>query len=122
LIGVAAFFVNALDGLVMWALDGLASLCFLAGGIALAVGVKGTNCSNPETFANSKIILSGWLGLHYDYNGKNAKKDLTNLWESRCRRADVDATFTFLALLISVALIAVGFMHHKKGGRSTSYV
>jgi hypothetical protein len=33
LVGVAALFIGALDGVFMWALDGLASLCFLAGGI-----------------------------------------------------------------------------------------
>jgi hypothetical protein len=33
LVGAAALFVSALDGLVMWVIDGLASLCFLAGGI-----------------------------------------------------------------------------------------
>ena len=33
LIGIASVFVSALDGLVTWVVDGLASLLFLAGGI-----------------------------------------------------------------------------------------
>jgi hypothetical protein len=88
---------------------------------ALAVGIKGTNCSDPLTFQHAKIILAGWLGAYADYNSKKTQKKLTDLWESRCRRVTVDATFEFLALIVCVALLVYGIMRRKSGG-SGSYV
>lgn len=52
LIGIVAIFVEAIPGMIMAGVDGLAALLLLAGGIAYAVGIKGVSCAQATNGAD----------------------------------------------------------------------
>ncbi|KAJ5624786.1 hypothetical protein N7510_001095 [Penicillium lagena] len=107
LLGIASLFVESLEGLISWAVDGLAALALLAGGITYAVLLRGTNCSNPETLWQNTILGGGcttYKGTFIcAYDGNPGKL------EEQCRSATADTAFMFMTFIMCLAAAAFGF-------------
>ncbi|KAK4565228.1 hypothetical protein LTR86_003845 [Recurvomyces mirabilis] len=118
LIGMAHSFINLIPDLIMAAVDALASVFLLAGGIALAVGLRHTSCSDDYSTATNTLINGGTRKGRGDtyyvgYPTDNAHEAL----QSRCQKIEADSVFLFLAFLVSVAAAVLCFMASKRGGR-----
>jgi Membrane-associating domain len=114
-----------LNGVISWAVDGLASLILLAGGLAFAIGLKGTNCSDPNTTVQNSLLNCGSTGKpnSKDYTtyckGAVDEKTLAAALNGRCREATADDAFLFMAFVASLgALIATFVMGRKRVGGS----
>jgi len=126
LVGIAALFVDMLNGVISWAVDGLASLILLAGGIAFAIGLKGTKCSDPTTTYSNALLNCGSVGDPHKDNYKYycaysdpKDKDAIKTLSSRCREATADDAFLFMAFAVSLAALATTFViGRKRGGGS----
>jgi len=125
LVGVAALFVEFLNGIISWAFDGLAAVVLVAGGIAYAVGLKGAKCSDVSTTYNNKLLNCGTTGsgdnILYYCKVANAK-DIPGAINSRCRQATADDVFLFLAFIVTVLVLVASFVWGRKRGGGGSYV
>ncbi|KAK4988441.1 hypothetical protein LTR50_003955 [Elasticomyces elasticus] len=122
LIGVAAIFVEVIQGLIMPIIDALAALLLLAAGIAIAVGLKGVSCTKPFTMIPNKLLNGGGcVTLDGDGGYGCAWKDNNDL-KGRCQKAEVDAVFVFLAFLVTLGLIGLAFLSRKRGGGQKAVV
>lgn len=114
LIGFVSLFVDFLQGIIMLVLDTLAGICLLAGGIAVAVGLRGTSCGNPQQMFNNDL-LNGGCGIqdkiHYCKYGDGSEDTL----KSRCKMDEADSAFMFLAFFVCAGLVAHTFFF---GGRT----
>ncbi|OOG00296.1 hypothetical protein ASPCADRAFT_202190 [Aspergillus carbonarius ITEM 5010] len=100
LIGAAGIFIESLQTLITWAIDGLAGLAFVAGGITYAVLLRGTSCSNYESIWDNTIISGGCTKIDKTkvcgYTPSPAK--------SRCTSAQADTAFMFLGFVVCVGV------------------
>ncbi|RAK98506.1 MARVEL domain-containing protein [Aspergillus ibericus CBS 121593] len=112
LIGAAAIFIESFQTFLSWAIDGLASLAFVTGGIIYAVYLRNTNCSNQLTSCTNSIINGGSF--------RDGKK--TICWysggklNSRCTSAKADMVFMFLGFAVCAAVCGMVFLRRRKGG------
>ncbi|KAK4995102.1 hypothetical protein LTR66_005010 [Elasticomyces elasticus] len=120
LIGVAAIFVEAIQGLIMPIIDALAALLLLAAGIAIAVGLKGVSCTDRFTVIPNKLLNGGGC-VALDGGYGCAWKDDNEL-KGRCQKAEADAVFIFLACLVTLGLIGLAFLSRKRGGGQKAVV
>ncbi|PLB48535.1 hypothetical protein P170DRAFT_465849 [Aspergillus steynii IBT 23096] len=97
LVGVAAFFISSLDGLISWAVDGLASLVFLAGGIAYAVILKDADCSDVSTTWDNQILSGGCVKVDGDKTCSFGGEDKL---KSRCTSAKANTAFMLIDFVI----------------------
>ncbi|KAK8101281.1 hypothetical protein PG999_011655 [Apiospora kogelbergensis] len=129
LVGLAALFIDKIPAFLVMAADALAGIFFLAGGIAMTLALKSVgSCTNNEDkyqyfrFLN-KLLNGGCVDIG---NGKQScgGGGLTNdALVGRCQRAQADYVFEYIGFIFSVAIIALGWVLHKKGGNGTrSYV
>jgi len=124
IIGVVAIFATALPEIISWAVDALAALFLLAGGIAFAVGLKGTSCSKVNTaLVQNDLLNCGYLGSKKGTNGgptctgsNDASKILAAV-QSRCRQATADEAFLWMTLVITIAALVVSFLSRGRGSR-----
>lgn len=116
LVGVASIFVEKINGVVTWGLDGLSALALLAGGILIAVGLKGTNCGNDSTLWYNDLVNAGQIKV--DGTPEVACTQLGNCG-SRCTMYKADDAFMFFGFLVTVAAVGLSFRSKSKGG---SYV
>jgi hypothetical protein len=128
-VGFVALFIDSLEGLVTWALDGLASLAFLAGGLvchnprvyihiyklnshilqAYAITLRGTDCSDPTTTWNNVLLSGGCVTMtHGQQDCFYADTDPGKL-NSRCSSAKADSAFMFIDFVVCIAIIACSF-------------
>jgi len=115
-VGFAALFVGFLDGIISWALDGLAGVAFLAGGIAFAVGLRGTDCSDINTTVNNSLLN----GVCSDNNcDGDSVGQIEQKIQSRCTSAKADAAFMFLGFIFCMFVIA-GSMFFSRNKRNQS--
>ncbi|KAI9039775.1 MARVEL domain-containing protein [Aspergillus affinis] len=112
LVGGAAFFVSSLDGIISWAIDGLASLAFLAGGIAYAVLLKDANCSDPTTTWDNEILSGGCVKVDGDKTCSFGGEDKL---KSRCTSAKADAAFMLIDFVVCAAVIACSIFLASRG-------
>lgn len=105
----------------MTALDGLATLFTLAGGIALAVALKVHGCSDNLFILTNKIINAGDAATFTD--GKNnfvfdglSKSHL----EGRCHEAQATTAFLFFLFAAFAGTCVLGLL--GKGGKNGSIV
>ncbi|KAL1964225.1 hypothetical protein VTN77DRAFT_7183 [Rasamsonia byssochlamydoides] len=105
LIGFGSLFVDSLNGIITWALDGLASLAFLAGGLAFAITLRGTDCSNPNTTWNNVLLSGGCITV----NGQLGCAYGDGKLNSRCSSAKADAAFMFIDFIVCITIIACSF-------------
>ncbi|EAW15040.1 MARVEL domain-containing protein [Aspergillus clavatus NRRL 1] len=119
LVGCAAFFVDALNGIVTWVLDGLASLALLAGGITFAILLRGTSCSKIETTWDNVILSGGCTTID---NQKTCMSSPSRL-KSRCTSAKADAAFMFIDFVVCIAVIACSFfLSRDRGANKAGFV
>ncbi|KAK3062494.1 hypothetical protein LTS18_003950 [Coniosporium uncinatum] len=126
-VGFAAIFIEKLNGIVIWVVDGLAAMFYLAGGIAIAVQLRGVSCSNNSTTSNNALLNGGCFGgkeardrcdsetcctYGYDRESKTFSPEL----KSRCQMDEADAAFMFMGFLITLGLIVVSFLVRRKSG------
>ncbi|KAF1984232.1 hypothetical protein K402DRAFT_406202 [Aulographum hederae CBS 113979] len=109
LVGFVAIFFDKLDGIVTWVIDGLAALFFLAGGIAVAVAMKGVTCTDYTK--------------EYCYTDDNDRPECQKLpygdkLQGWCQMIEADAAFLFLAFIVCVGVFGLSFAMHRKGRSS----
>ncbi|KAJ6115307.1 hypothetical protein N7486_001085 [Penicillium sp. IBT 16267x] len=114
LVGIAALFVDSLSGIIIWVLDGVAGVALLAAGIVYAVTLKGTDCSDPNngTTWDNPLISGGCTGKGNDrlcHDGSWGSDEWSTV-KSRCKRAEADCAFMFLAFIASVAVLIASFL------------
>lgn len=131
-VGLAGLFVDAIPEIATMALDGLASIFFLAGGIAWAVGLKGFSCDSNSRDDVAKMLDNGLLnqgkldtgagGVTWGvFRNTDTSTEAFKLLEANCKKCFADEIFQFLAFALGLGLIGVGYVRMRKGG-STSYV
>ncbi|KAF2669646.1 hypothetical protein BT63DRAFT_425327 [Microthyrium microscopicum] len=130
-IGVAAIFVELLDGVISWVIDILAALITVASGIAFTLALKGTNCGSVVTLYDKSVLNCGtveyqgttfWTCGAQNSNGKEEIKSAVDSIESRCRMATADEVFMYMTFAVVVAALVVSFMNKRRKGASTNYV
>ncbi|TLD26717.1 hypothetical protein PspLS_05286 [Pyricularia sp. CBS 133598] len=124
-IGVASMFIDAIPTLVPLVAEGLAAVFFLAGGIALAVAMKGVSCdggieSEAATIRFFNKILNG--GCPTVNRCYVSDKDYPSLDEAndslkaRCVRTQADFAFQFIALFAALGALAMTFFTARRSG------
>ena len=99
LVGLASLFVSAIKWIIVAVVDALAALFFFAGGVV-------SSCDHEcwvgsEQFANKSQALAVCIGKIDGFSG-----DLST-------KSQADAAFCFLAFLVLLALIALGFVWQR---------
>ncbi|KAK4158247.1 marvel domain-containing protein [Chaetomidium leptoderma] len=128
-VGIASLFVSFIPALVPIALDGLAGLLFLGGGIAWAIGLRGVdNCTNGGSMLENGLLNQGSVrsGDNVGYgvvrDGDNEAAVYGKL-RGNCQRAQADEILQFICFAMAVALAGVGYLQLRRGGsRSGAYV
>ncbi|KAI1848489.1 hypothetical protein JX265_008729 [Neoarthrinium moseri] len=126
-VGLVALWVDKISPFIPLALDALASVFYLAGGIALTVALKGvSSCTNMNNEAarqryDNKLLNGGCINT--DQGPACAVEDDYALTGSRCQRVQADYVFEYLGFIFGVAIIGLGYVLHRKGGSTrASYV
>jgi hypothetical protein len=92
------------------AVDGLVAVTSLAGGIATALGLRGADCSDPNTlFYNN--LLNGGL---FNFQGRLSSALTKQQMQSRCNADKADTAFMFLGFVVSVVLLALSFHSYRR--------
>lgn len=132
-LGLVCLFVSAIPQIIPMALDALAGLLLVAGGIAWAVGLKGVRCDEnhgPQMYNNGLLNEgcvrgddgSPYCGVLAD-SGNDANKAFDRI-NTRCKYAMSDEIMQFILFAVSALLLFVGFliMRKGKGGTRGRYV
>jgi len=126
--GFTALFVESLPGLVTLAIDALASLLLLAGGIAITVKLRGINCSsssdvNWAKMFNNDMLNGGCIKVQGKKRCTFGGDDGLEKLMGRCKEVQADSIFQFFSFLICVACVVVAFLAMKRGtGRKGAIV
>ncbi|KAF9883248.1 hypothetical protein FE257_003804 [Aspergillus nanangensis] len=112
IVGVTALFVSSLEGLITWALDGVACLAFLAGGIAFAVILRATDCGSRFTTEDNMITSGGCQRMRGEWYCGYVKSPDT--LKSRCTSAKADSAFMIISCVVCVAVVASSFFSARK--------
>ncbi|TGO11444.1 hypothetical protein BTUL_0109g00080 [Botrytis tulipae] len=118
-IGVAACFVEALQGMIMLVLDGVASFFLLAGGIAYAATIKVGSCSDFDGYVNLHNNPFGFSLYKYP-RGLTIQKAIDDA-TGRCRETQASTAFLWFAAACFVGTTALHFLSSKRGGGAASY-
>jgi hypothetical protein len=125
--GVAALFFDPLGGIIVVAVDALTAVLYLAGGIAVFVGLKGLSCSADRdlTDATKYPLLTGgcnddlgcgaWIDADSDDGG----------WDNffaRCKQDEADGAFMIIACITAFVVAGLAFWQSKKGTRPQGVV
>ncbi|PQE12030.1 MARVEL-like domain protein [Rutstroemia sp. NJR-2017a BVV2] len=124
LVGVAACFVDSLQGIIMFALDGIASFFLLAGGIAYAATIKVGNCADQSA--------GGYLSQHLNPFAPSDDKTYPNVGSSvskfakaydadvttRCRETQASTAFLWFLAACFVGTLVMSLMGRKRGSNS----
>ncbi|KAL4812443.1 marvel domain-containing protein [Aspergillus spinulosporus] len=123
LIGIVSLFISSLEGLITLALDALSGVTMLASGIAYAVLLRHTDCSNAyysEATWRNELLSGGCVeigdGIGCRFGGRENEGKL----KSRCISAKADTAFMFISFVACVGI--VGFSFFARGrGKGVSY-
>ncbi|KAG7008534.1 hypothetical protein G7Y79_00005g016750 [Physcia stellaris] len=113
LIGLAASFVSAIGGIIMFVLDGLTCLFLFAGGVAFAARIP-INCGCSEAHSmcthltHNNIVNGGVDGQH------NVDQNVNRV--DRCRQAQADTAFIWFAWAAFAATAFFSFLAWRRGG------
>ncbi|KAI1373448.1 marvel domain-containing protein [Hypoxylon crocopeplum] len=128
LIGFGALFFDRIPALAIMVLDGLASVMYLAGAIALTVALKSVpNCTDTDNFNQyqryyNKLLNGGCIEVDGELGCPGADDNDGGL-RSRCQRVQADYVFQYLAFVFGIAVIVMSFVVHRSGGsRTAAYV
>ncbi|KAB5540524.1 marvel domain-containing protein [Coniochaeta sp. 2T2.1] len=133
-LGLICLFISAIPAIVPMALDALAGLLLLAGGIAWAVGLKGIQCKEEhyqKMYANPLLnegCIDGgsipYCGVAGDDPKKATDAGTFRTLNVRCKYAMSDEIMQFILFLVSGILLFLGFLLMRKGkggGRGARY-
>ncbi|KAI6383618.1 hypothetical protein MCOR25_000071 [Pyricularia grisea] len=124
-IGVASMFVDAIPTLVPLVAEGLAALFFLAGGIALAVAMKGVSCDGgigTDAYLArwfNKILNGGCPTTTRCYVSDKdfaTDEEANDSLKARCVRTQADFAFQFIALFAALGALAMTFFTARRSG------
>ncbi|KAF8862051.1 hypothetical protein BDZ45DRAFT_687065 [Acephala macrosclerotiorum] len=103
IIGVGALFFEAIAGIVILAIDGIASFFLLAGGLAFAIKVKVGDCSDVSDF--------GYIAKHVTLFGPSVYKYLEkDTGNTGAYERDFDADCTYRCRLIQANTALIWFL------------
>ncbi|KAF2275922.1 uncharacterized protein EI97DRAFT_433858 [Westerdykella ornata] len=115
LLGLAATWVEALNSIIGAGIDIIVALINLAGGVLIAIKLKGADCSGTSDrnrFELNKIsIING--GCEKEKCWYATLGELGKLNE-RCRQNTADSAFMFLLVITLLASATVTFLHARK--------
>ncbi|KAK4130507.1 hypothetical protein BT67DRAFT_215008 [Trichocladium antarcticum] len=123
LVGIAALFASFIPEIVPMALDGIAGLLFLAGGIAWAVGLGNTdNCKSGDDMLTNGLLNWGSVKAgdqtNYGvYQPNDSAKSLYGRLRANCQRAQADEVLQFISFAVALGLVGLGYLQMRKGGR-----
>ncbi|KAL4905648.1 hypothetical protein BDW74DRAFT_178016 [Aspergillus multicolor] len=123
IVGIASLFVSSLQGVITLALDVLTAAAMVAGGIAYAVLLRHTTCSDVQSsrVTQTNVLLSGGCTEMFD--------DDDHLWcryagdanvgtlKSRCHSARADSAFMFIGCLACLGVVAWSFFKRGSAGK-----
>ncbi|KAK8050710.1 hypothetical protein PG994_012440, partial [Apiospora phragmitis] len=126
LVGVAGLWVNSIPGVVTMAMDGIAAVVYLVGGIILTSALKVvSSCSAISdeaqiSIGSNKLLTVGCTTANYGSNPScselqvdDPKKDPSI---SRCQRAVTDYAFDYFGFTLYVAMVFLGYVLARRGG------
>ncbi|KAH7402762.1 marvel domain-containing protein [Pyrenochaeta sp. MPI-SDFR-AT-0127] len=116
LLGIAASWVTFLEGTIGLIIDGLVAIINVAGGILMAIKMKGAQCKDDGSLENAnKLVRNDML------NGGCIDKE-TCYWfsdpdkiVSHCRESQADFVFMFLIAALLAASALLTFLRMRKG-------
>ncbi|CAF9939051.1 MAG: hypothetical protein HETSPECPRED_001464 [Heterodermia speciosa] len=116
LIGVAASFISAIGGVILFALDALTCLFLFAGGVAFAARIPlHCGCNQPHSqcthLTNNNIVNGGVTTV----DGHHVVDPNVNRVD-RCRQAQADTAFIWFAWAAFVATALFSFLAWRRGG------
>ncbi|KAJ8114559.1 hypothetical protein ONZ43_g4873 [Nemania bipapillata] len=125
-IGMAGLWFDQINGKILMGLDTLMSLLYLAGASALLVAVKiVSSCTATDDISEvqrvtNKIMNGGCVGSDEGPICPNAfSLDGKDLTKSRCQIAKADYVFEYAGFIFGFAMVAVGFLLHRRGRGGT---
>ncbi|KAI0480750.1 hypothetical protein GGR56DRAFT_627438 [Xylariaceae sp. FL0804] len=135
LIGILAIFVEKVPAFGVMAVDGLASVFYLAGAIALTVALHPVGSCTSHSLLQRSLRLDnkllnggckhekGLTGLYCPNAGSGTSdSNGDNYTSGRCQRVQVDYVFEYLGFLFGVGIILTTFLLRRRGGGSRAYV
>jgi len=115
LVGVAACFIESLQGIITLALDGLATFFLLAGGIAFAATIKVGSCTDGlYLYDHQNTFLPSDQKIENEEYFQGDAAALNDL-EKRCRMVQADTAFLWFAFAASAAAVVLSNMSRKSG-------
>jgi len=128
-IGVAGLFLTSIPEIAVIVLDGLLGVFFLAGGIAYAVGLKGTSCTdrsveNVDSTGTNPLISEGQTtypngipgyGIEQGLNSLEDLPELTVRVLGRCKQVLSDEIIQFVLFALAIGFLVLGFLRMRKG-------
>ncbi|AEO70951.1 06bdf356-a8e0-4154-8eca-9029144a05ed [Thermothielavioides terrestris] len=122
LVGVASLLASFIPEVVPLALDGLAALLFLAGGIAWAVGLRNLdNCNNYQNMLQNGLLNEGTLDVDgqtlYGVITPGHEDEAPGKLRGNCQRATADEALQFISFGLALALVGFGFLQVRRGGK-----
>jgi len=136
LLGISALFLEPLQRkpIVVWVVDGVVTLFFLAGAIAMAVELKGVDCNNWIAIVSNSVLNCGAqivnIGGQPSYTNVCVKnldssavsllelnEEIGNTLHKRCMEARADNVFVWLGFLTSLASLGLGIQFLRAPAR-----
>ncbi|CBF80514.1 hypothetical protein AN8422.2 [Aspergillus nidulans FGSC A4] len=122
-IGIISLFISSLEGLITLSLDALSGVTMLASGIAYAVLLRHTDCSNAyysEATWRNELLSGGCVeigdGIGCRYGGREEEGKL----KSRCASAKADTAFMFTSFVACIGIVGYSFFARGRG-KGVSY-
>ncbi|KAF2814605.1 uncharacterized protein BDZ99DRAFT_472014 [Mytilinidion resinicola] len=117
ILGISAIWVEALGGLVMAAVDGLASIFFLAGALAVVITLRGISCTAKTDSNWNKMLDSALLNggcVHVRGAGTLCGADFGQA-SQRCKKNEADAAFEFMSFALCAGCAVLSVLAMKRG-------
>jgi hypothetical protein len=112
---IVALWVDAIQIIFVLGLDALATVFYIAGGVVLAVKLKGVSCSsgsdrNIIDMSDNELLNGGCAQAKNiricGYAGEESKDKLL----SRCKMNQADSVFMFLSIVVIIAAAVISFL------------
>jgi Membrane-associating domain len=135
-LGLVTIFVHIFDHAIFpLAIDGLVTLLYIAGGVAMAIQLKGGRCTQLSFMANNKILNCGATVVSYDkliyWDGlcglderstpDNWPDKVATALLQRCQEATADFGLIFGMAGLSFIALGLGYAWRKKGNGGYVY-
>ncbi|KAH7127060.1 marvel domain-containing protein [Dendryphion nanum] len=123
LVGLAANWVDALQGIIGLGIDGILTLVNLAGGVLLAVKLKAVNCGNTNSeymgdhIIPIDVVNAGCSLLKLAANDRKCLEWLDEKlgkYNSRCQQNTAASAFMFITVVILLVSLTLAFLRNKR--------